>query len=220
MPTPKNFSKLSRTSIKENVFKQLQQRIIDGTFQPGETINDKELADALGVSRTPVREALQLLEVQDFVKMYPGRATQVTEVEKDSIEDLLPPLAVLQALAAELAIPYLTDDILSSLHNTNERFAQAIHKEDFFTALKIDEEYHQLIVDTANNPYLDKVIGSLQPHVRRLFFHNSIIMTEKSINDHHEIMICMKNKDRTKAASIMRENWLRTVHAFRNNGMK
>src|SRR5699024_11501521 len=86
MPTPKNFYKLSRTSIKENVFKQLQQRIIDGTFQPGETINDKELADALGVSRTPVREALQLLEVQDFVKMYPGRATQVTRSEEHTSE--------------------------------------------------------------------------------------------------------------------------------------
>src|SRR5699024_12424268 len=101
-------SKLSRTSIKENVFKQLQQRIIDGTFQPGETINDKELADALGVSTTPVREAMHLLEVQDFVKMYPDRATQVTEVEKESIEDSLPPLTVSQTISTELAIPYLT----------------------------------------------------------------------------------------------------------------
>ncbi|HEX6593172.1 MAG TPA: GntR family transcriptional regulator [Bacillota bacterium] len=217
MSTPKNFSKLNRPSIKESVFQQLQQRIIDGTFQPGETINDKELADALGVSRTPVREALQLLEVQGFVKMYPGRATQVTEVEKDSIEDLLPPLAVLQALSAELAIPYLTDDIISSLNETNKRFAEAIYKEDFFTALKIDEQFHQIIVDAANNPYIDKMIGSLQPHVRRLFFHNSIVMTEKSIKDHEEIILSMKNKDSMTAANTMRENWLRTVHAFRKS---
>ena len=74
-------------------------------YLPGEKLNDTELAAALGVSRTPIRESLQLLEVQGFVKMFPGKATQVTEVRKESITELLPPLAALQALSAELAIP-------------------------------------------------------------------------------------------------------------------
>ena len=105
MPIPSEHKKPTRKTAKESAFNQLQQWIIDGTLQPGEKLNDTELAEALGVSRTPIRESLQLLEVQGFVKMYPGKATQVTEVEKESINDLLPPLAALQALSAELAIP-------------------------------------------------------------------------------------------------------------------
>jgi DNA-binding GntR family transcriptional regulator len=111
MPIPSDHSKPVRQSAKESAFNQLQQWIIDGTLLPGEKLNDNEIAKALGISRTPVRESLQLLEVQGFVKMYPGKATQVTEVEKESINDLLPPLAVLQALAAELAIHHLDDAI-------------------------------------------------------------------------------------------------------------
>src|SRR4051794_24248136 len=120
MPIPSDHSQPIRKSAKENAFSQLQKWIIDGTLLPGEKLNDIELAKALGVSRTPIRESLQLLEVQGFVKMFPGKATQVTEVEKESIKDLLPPLAALQALAAELAIPHLTDNIISLLESTNE----------------------------------------------------------------------------------------------------
>ncbi len=149
MPIPSEHKKPTRKTAKESAFTQLQQWIIDGTLQPGEKLNDTELAEALGVSRTPIRESLQLLEVQGFVKMYPGKATQVTEVEKESINDLLPPLAALQALSAELAIPNLNETVITELEETNNRFAQAVQDEDYFKALKIDEEFHQIIVDHA-----------------------------------------------------------------------
>src|SRR5690606_31777876 len=146
MPIPVNVNPPVRMTAKESAFNQIQQWIIDGTLLPGEKINDTELAKALGVSRTPVRESLQLLEVMGFVKMYPGKATQVTEIEKSSIKELLPPLAVLQALAAELAIPHMTEEIYNELTEANERFKKAIQSKDYFEALKIDEEFHNIIV--------------------------------------------------------------------------
>ncbi|MEN1968051.1 GntR family transcriptional regulator [Lentibacillus sp. N15] len=216
MPVPPDHAQPVRKSAKETAFNQLQQWIIDGTLLPGEKLNDKELAEALGVSRTPVRESLQLLEAEGFVQMYPGKATQVTEVEKESIKDLLPPLAVLQGLSAELAITHLTDEILTSLETTNEQFAKSIHSENFYAALKIDEMFHQIIVDTAQNPYIDSMVQTLQAHVRRLFFHNSIILTEKSIDDHLAIIKLLKERDQTKVSNIMRENWLRAINEFKS----
>src|SRR5699024_3572020 len=115
MPIQIDHSRPTRKSAKESAFNQLQQWIIDGTLHPGQKLNDSELAEALGVSRTPIRESLQLLEAQGFVKMYPGKATQVTEVEKDSLNDLLPTLAALQALSAELAIANITDQTIHLL---------------------------------------------------------------------------------------------------------
>ena len=214
MPIPSEHQKPTRKTAKESAFTQLQQWIIDGTLQPGEKLNDTELAEALGVSRTPIRESLQLLEVQGFVKMYPGKATQVTEVEKESINDLLPPLAALQALSAELAIPNLDENILKELEETNHRFAQAVQEEDYFTALKIDEDFHQIIVDHAANRYIQTIVASLQTHVRRLFFHNSIIMTEKSIDEHSDIIKFLKEGKKEEAAAVMKDNWIRAIDEF------
>ncbi|MFD1851722.1 GntR family transcriptional regulator [Oceanobacillus bengalensis] len=214
MPIPSNHSKPNRQSAKETAFNQLQQWIIDGTLLPGEKLNDTELASALGVSRTPVRESLQLLEVQGFVEMFPGKATQVTEVRREAIKDLLPPLAALQALSAEMAVEHVTDSTFTLLEKTNIRFAEAIHSENYYAALKIDEQFHKIIIDTANNPYIKSIIGSLQAHVRRLFFHNSIILTEKSIEDHLQIIHLMKHGDVSTLHGKMRENWLRTIEFF------
>lgn len=214
MPIPANHSKPVRQSAKENALNQIQQWIINGTLLPGEKLNDSELADALGISRTPIRESLQLLEVQGFVKMYPGKATQVTEIEREAIKDLLPPLAVLQSLSAELAIDHLTADQLKQLENINERFAKSIYSNNDFAALKVDEEFHQVIVDITKNTYIQSIVESLQAHVRRHFFHNSIILSEKSIEEHKAIITSMKHGNKDKAAAITKENWLRTLQDF------
>lgn len=209
-----NYAKPKRKSAKENAFNQIQRWIIDGTLQPGEKLNDTELAKALGVSRTPVRESLQLLEAQGFVRMYPGKATQVTEVKRETITDLLPPLAALQALSAELAVPYLTRDIINQLNQTNEEFKTAITIEDYSEALMIDESFHQLIIDAAHNPYIYTLVADLQAHVRRLFFHNSIILTEASIEEHQAIVRSLEVGDGVQAAAVMKQNWLRAIDEF------
>ncbi|PIC66711.1 GntR family transcriptional regulator [Sporosarcina sp. P21c] len=214
MPIPTNHAQPIRKTAKENAFSQLQKWIIDGTLQPGEKLNDVELAEALGVSRTPIRESLQLLEVQGFVQMFPGKATQVTDVDRESISDLLPPLAALQALSAELSIPNLTESIIKKLRETNKKFALAVEKEDYFQALKTDEKFHQIIVDTANNPYISSMLVSLQAHVRRLFFHNSIILTEQSIEEHEQIIDLMSKRNGEQVTKVMRENWLRAIEEF------
>ena len=216
MPIPIDHTKPIRKTAKENAFIQIQQWIIDGTLRPGEKLNDIELAKALGVSRTPIRESLQLLEVQGFVEMFPGKATQVTDVVKGSIIELLPPLAALQALSAELAIPHLTDDTIALLESTNKRFSEAVYAKNYFSAIKIDEEFHQIIVDTANNSYIFSMVASLQAHVRRLFFHNSIVLTEESIVEHDQIIKLMKDRDDATVSSVMRDNWLRAIDEFNN----
>ncbi|WP_203247255.1 GntR family transcriptional regulator [Sporosarcina beigongshangi] len=214
MPIPTDHAKPIRVTAKENAFNQLQQWIIDGTLQAGEKLNDTELAEALGVSRTPIRESLQLLEVQGFVKMFPGKATQVTEVDRNSITELLPPLAALQALSAELAIPHLTNEAISLLESTNEKFAKAVYIKDYFSALKIDEEFHQIVVDIADNSYILSMVASLQAHVRRLFFHNSIVLTEQSIEEHRKIIQLLKERDALTVSTTMRNNWLRAIDEF------
>lgn len=211
MPVPTNHSKPVRMSAKESAYSQLEQWIIDGTLQPGEKLTDIELAQALNLSRTPIREALQLLEMVGFVKMYPGKATTVTEVFKEDIKNLLPPLAVLQALAGELAVPNITEEQIHRLEETNQRFAQAIKEKDSFSALKIDEEFHRIIIEAAQNPYITIMLSRLQSHVRRQFFHHALELTDVSWKEHEEIIQAFKDKDAERLSSLTKYNWIRSI---------
>ncbi|MBO1913238.1 FCD domain-containing protein, partial [Microvirga sp. 3-52] len=111
--------------------------------------------------------------------------------------------------------PNLTEEQLTLLEDTNSRFAKVIDSEDYFKALKIDEEFHQIIVDAADNPYIFSIVDSLQAHVRRLFFHNSIVLTRSSIDEHNDIIKLMRDKDVESVSTLMRKNWLRAIEKFR-----
>lgn len=211
MPLPKNYPATGRLTAKEQAYNQIQQWIIDGTLLPGEKLNDVELAESLGTSRTPVREALQILEMEGFVRMYPGKATQVTEIERESIHELLPPLASLQVLATKLASDKIDERTIHELEGINERFAKAIESENYFAALTNDESFHQVIVDVSGNGYIKRIVDSLQAHVRRHFFHNAIVLTEESVTDHEKIIEALEQNNPDQAATIMETNWLRTI---------
>ncbi|WP_257351677.1 GntR family transcriptional regulator [Pseudalkalibacillus decolorationis] len=214
MPIPTNFSSPARVSAKKRAFSQIQEWIIDGTLQPKEKLNDADLAQAIGVSRTPIREALQLLDVQGFVEMFPGVGTQVTSVNKEDINKILPPLGVLQALAAELATQVISQDTIDSLREINTRFAEAIKKGDSYSALKQDGQFHNIIVENAQNQYISNSISNLQGHIFRLYFHQSIILTDDSIQEHEAILQAFENKNKEQAASIARKNWIRAIDEF------
>ncbi len=216
MPIPKDFSTPVRLTAKERVFTQLQQWIIDGTIHPGEKLTDSELANALGVSRTPVREALQLLAVQGFVEMQPGKETRVTMVDKEDVSKVIPPLAALESLAAELAAPLITDGTIAFLIETNEKFAQAVHAGDSYTALKLDDQFHQAIVDVTNNPYILSMISTLQANARRLYYLKAIVPAITSIDQHNELIEAFKQRDKETAATVMRKNFLRPLEEFYN----
>lgn len=215
MPIPKDFMKPARLSAKERAFLQLQEWIIDGTLQPLEKLNDAELATALGVSRTPVREALQLLNAQGFVEMHPGVATQVTAVNNADVEKILPVLAALQALAAEeVSRKGVTPAFIQQLRAKNAEFALAIESQNFYLALKLDDELHTLIIQEADNEYIANPVSDFQAHVRRLFFHNSIILTAQSVVEHDKLIEALETHDAKTAHTITKQNWVRASEEY------
>ncbi|MBA4494183.1 GntR family transcriptional regulator [Paenactinomyces guangxiensis] len=214
MPIPKGFSKPIQVSAKERAFAQVQHWIIDGTLQPGEKLNDAELAEALGMSRTPVREALQLLEMQGFVEMHRGRDTRVTTIEKEDILKVYPPLASLQALAAELAASKILPEQIERLREVNEKFARILGQHQPFQAMELDEQFHNIIVEAAANPYLVSFISNLQMHIRRLkyvFLQQPASAGHESVAEHAAMIEALERGDKDTAAAVMKQNWLRPM---------
>lgn len=214
MPIPQNYSAPVKLSAKDRAYNQIQEWIVDGTLVPNEKINDAQLANALGISRTPVREALQLLALQGLVAMKPGVSTYVTELEDGAMGKILPPLSVLQALAAQTAADMADENDIKELQSYNKVFEKAIKNKDYFAALKQDEHFHGKIVKISDNAYLESSINVLQAHVRRLFFKNEIILSEESVLEHKQIIEAIKNKDAKKAGDIAKSNWERSVDNY------
>ena len=215
MPIPPNFQARKRVSAKDRAFQQIQEWIIDGTLQPGEKLNDADLANAINVSRTPVREALQTLSQQGFVTMKPGSYTIVNESDPDDLCNLLPPLAALQALACETAAgKQLPMTVYQRLEELNLEFSDSLEKGDFHAALKKDEQFHKLIVDSCRNPYLSNITQMLQAHVRKLFFQNAIVLKMTSVEEHAQIIAALQDHDVASARKIAKENWLRSVSDY------
>lgn len=217
IPVPKNFAAPIRMSAKERAFSQLQHWIIDGTLQPGEKLLDAELAETLSVSRTPIREALQLLEVQGLVSMQPGKETKVTEIEREDILHLYPTLAALHALAAELAAKRIGLGQIEILQRQNAAFRNAIEAGQPYQAMEADEQFHNQIVELSDNPYVASFSASLQIHIRRfkyVFLKQPIATTLASADEHDTIIKAFQEGHIELASKVMKQNMIRPMHVL------
>ena len=122
MPIPKKTETINRTTAKERVYTILQQWIVDGTLEPGERLNDADLAKYFSVSRTPVREAIQMLNEQKLVEIVPSSGTFVAPINQEDIKHVYQLLGGLQALALKLCIGTVTAEDLEHLNSLNENF--------------------------------------------------------------------------------------------------
>ncbi|WP_337101164.1 GntR family transcriptional regulator [Paenibacillus sp. YIM B09110] len=214
MPVPKNYISPVRMSAKERAFSQIQRWIIDGTLQPGEKLLDAELAETLGVSRTPIREAFQLLEVQGLVSTHPGKETKVTAIEKEDIFKMYSTMAALQSLAAEATAQTIAHEQIEQLRTINDEFANAIKNNQAYHAMEADEQFHNLIVELSDNPYIASFSASLQIHIRRfkyVFLKQSITATQASVEEHEAIILALDLKDSKHAEELMKQNFIRPM---------
>ncbi|MBO8155747.1 MAG: GntR family transcriptional regulator [Bacillaceae bacterium] len=214
MPIPKDYSSPVRMSAKERAFNQLQKWIIDGTLEPGEKLFDKELAEALGISRTPIREALQLLEYQGFIEMFPGKETKVKDIQKEDVLKIYPPLASLQSLSAEITAKIITKEEIEKLIEINNLYREAIESNQPFKAMEYDEDFHNVIIENANNQYIMDFTSTLQLHIRRfkyVFLKERITLKKDSVVEHEKIIDAFYKRDTGIAAAIMKKNWIRPM---------
>ena len=166
MPIPENVENLRRVSAKSSIYQVVCSWIITGVLKPGEKIVDSELAKRFNVSRTPVREAIQILEGQKLVYVVPGRATVVADIDPADIEKCYRTLAELQGLAAELACGSLTDRELEQLERIHAAFVDACGRNDGTDAITQDNLFHDAIVRGAHNEYVEEFSHTMILHIQ------------------------------------------------------
>lgn len=208
MPIPDRRVPIDRRLLREEVFGQLRDAIVDGTLAPGEQLKDLELADWLGVSRTPVREALLRLAEAGLVVATPGRSTVVSSVDLRAVREARDVVAALHSLALREAIDRLTRADLQRMREANRRFKQALRDGDVESALRADDDLHGVPVVVAGNTALTSVLEQFTPvlhRAERLRF--STLDGRASVRRHDDLIRLCEAGDVDEAAAVAFDTW-------------
>lgn len=209
MPVPAQQGVHRRLLLREHAYSSIRDAIVDGTFAPGERLRDPELEVWLGISRTPIREALLRLERARLVMTTPGRATIVAPVDLQSTISSQQVAAAMHELAARLATPLLSEADLTDLVKANNQFAAAIEQRDASAALAADDGFHGVFVARSGNPVIPEVLDRVIPVLRRVErMRFSSLRGRDSVDQHALIIKYARSGDAEGAASGTRENWL------------
>lgn len=203
MPIPAGVPALDRRLLRDDVYRRLRDAIIDGTFAPGEQLRDLELADWLGVSRTPVREALLRLAQAGLVVARPGRSTTVSSLDQRALRDARAVVAAMHEVAVRDAVANLTDADLEAMREANDRFRSAIERGDIEAALRADDDLHGVPVAAAANRALIAVLDQFTPVLRRAErLRFSSVEGQASIAQHDELIRLCAAGDSNQAATV------------------
>ncbi len=209
MPTPAPHGIHKRSLLRDEVYESIRDAIVDGTFGPGERLKDPELEKWLGVSRTPIREALLRLERAGLIVAQPGRATMVAPLDAASTLSAQQVVAAMHELAARLAVPAVTREHLAAMTEANSRFADALEHNDVELALAADDDFHAVLIGACGNDMVPDVLEHALPLLRRVERQRfSSHAARHSVTAHAEIIRLAGMGDADAAALASRENWL------------
>jgi DNA-binding GntR family transcriptional regulator len=207
MPVPSSVSP-RRSLLRDDAYQRLRDAIVDGTLEPGERLRDAELGAWLGVSRTPVREALARLEQAGLVITRPGRSTTVAPLDVRAARDAQSVVAAMHQLAVRLAVPHLSEDDLARMSEANDRFSKALRAGNVDAALQADDDLHAVPVAATANQALQQVLEQLTPLLRRVErLRFSSLTGRGSVALHADLIDRCRAGDADGAAAVSWETW-------------
>ena len=193
--------------LRDVVFNTLRQAILKGELKPGERLMEIQLANKLGVSRTPVREAIRKLELEGLVLMIPRKGAEVAEITRQDMEDVLVVRTALEELAVKDACDHITDAQLSELKKASNEFKKALLEgKDLVTCADADMHFHDVILSATNNRRLIQMLNNLSEQMYR--YRMEYLKDERThktlIEEHDAIRRALKKHDKVKAGAAIR----------------
>lgn len=191
--------------LRDVVFNTLRDAILTGKLVPGERLMENQLADKLGVSRTPVREALRMLELENLVELVPRKGAQVLDMSEKDIINILEVRSALEGLATSLACKKMTKDDLQQLKNMEVDFEKAVAENDVERFVDIDEDFHDLIFAATENDKLISIFRNLRIQLYRYRMaqaKNNDTSMSTIVAHHRSIIRAIENHDSEEGASV------------------
>ncbi|MEW6044965.1 MAG: GntR family transcriptional regulator [Bacillota bacterium] len=194
--------------LRELVFEALREAIISGALKPGERLMEVQLADELGVSRTPVREAIRKLEHDGFVVMIPRKGAYVADISLKDVAEIFDVRRALEALAAQLAAERASDDDLERVERILLEYGECIDTNDTARLIEVDTRFHESIYQMSGNARLKHMLSLLSEQVMR--FRTMTLShrprMRRALEEHRRIVEAIASRDAERAARLAREH--------------
>lgn len=194
--------------LRDVVFNTLRQAILKGELEPGERLMEIQLAERLGVSRTPIREAIRKLELEGLVLMIPRKGAEVARISARSLRDVLEVRRALEELAIELACQRMTEEEIAGLQQAQDDFRKAISDGDPMRIAETDEHYHDVIYDGTKNAKLIQMLNNLreQMYRYRLEYIKDADKRKILILEHERVLKAVRERKVSDAKAAIREH--------------
>ncbi len=196
-----NFDLQRHKPLRDLVYDELKMKIMMGVISPGTRMMEVELAEEMGLSRTPVREAIRKLEKEGMISIEPRRGAYASSLSNQDMVDILEVRQTMEGLAADLATVRFTEDQKKELLDVSEAFNQAVASGDMEQMIALDTLFHHLIVEGTGNKLLAVMVGQLQDMVLRFryLYYDDFRRAEKMPEEHKEILDAIFEGDPIKA---------------------
>lgn len=202
-------SKISKkSSLSEYVFDTIREAILNGKYKENDLLKENALATELGVSRTPVREALKQLELEGLVLLIPNKGASVIGFSKKDVKDIYEMRALLEGLCVKKAIENINDDIINELFEILDLNSYYLSKGKMDAILELDNKYHQVIYKAANSRMISQTLSDFHHYLERMrkTTLNDIERAKKSHIEHQKIANAIKERNVEEAQRLAIEH--------------
>ena len=191
--------------LRDVVFNTLRQAILRGELKPGERLMEIQLANKLGVSRTPIREAIRKLALEELVLMIPRKGAEVAEITEKSLRDVLEVRRALEELAVRLACDKISEEKIQELKEAAEYFQSTLKSGDITKIAEADVKFHDVIYLATDNQKLIQLLSNLgeQMYRYRVEYLKRSDFHQQLIDEHEEIIQTIETGQKDKAAKVV-----------------
>lgn len=190
--------------LRDVVFNTLRRAILRGELKPGERLMEIQLANKLGVSRTPIREAIRKLELEGLVIMIPRKGAEVAEITEKNLRDVLEVRCALEELAVQLACDRIEKEGIQELHEAAEHFRAILDSDDITQIAQADEAFHDVIFIATGNDRLIQLLNNLreQMYRYRIEYLKKKEYYPQLLAEHQTIIQAIEGHNKEKATEI------------------
>ena len=198
-------------SLSGKVFERLEGDILNGRYRPGDSFTESRVAQELGVSRTPVREAIRQLELEGLVDYVPNKGATVMGLSEEDIRDIGEIRTKIEGIAARRATSMITEAQLSELRGILALEAFHTERGDTEPLTRLDSRFHEIIFLASGSRLLNRTLRSFHHYIQRArsLSMKAMDRAEKTLGEHRAILVALEEKDQDRAETLM-------VHHVRN----
>lgn len=194
--------------LRDVVFNTLRQAILKGELEPGQRLMEIALANKLGVSRTPIREAIHKLELEGLVVLVPRKGAEVAKITEKDLKDVLEVRTSLEVLATELACERIRSEDLERLKQAEAEFEKSILNDDVTSLAEKDVAFHDIIFTATGNERLMQILNNLREQIYRyrVEYLKDVSSRKRLVREHREIRSAIEKRDVAAARMLIAEH--------------